>query len=61
MPFISFGKDKAEESLKIRPLHYVSTDKPIYRLGETVYLRDVILDAQTNYPLDTKNFIYETS
>ncbi|MBR6472022.1 MAG: hypothetical protein IKS83_09515 [Victivallales bacterium] len=49
----------AEESLKIRPLHYISTDKPIYRLGETVYLRDVILDSQTNYPIDTKDFEYK--
>ncbi|MBQ4479936.1 MAG: hypothetical protein II943_04780 [Victivallales bacterium] len=58
MSFSHFGH-AAEEPLKIRPLHYISTDKPIYRLGETVYLRDVILDAQTNYPIDTKNFVYE--
>lgn len=55
-----FSLGHAEEELKIRPLHYVSTDKPIYRPGETVYLRDVILDAQTNFPIDTKEFVYET-
>ena len=55
-----FSLGHAEEELKIRPLHYVSTDKPIYRPGETVYLRDVILDAQTNFPVDTKEFVYET-
>ena len=40
------------EVSKIRPLHYVSTDKPVYRPGETVYVRDVILDGLTNYPVD---------
>ncbi|MBR4125315.1 MAG: hypothetical protein IKR13_03850, partial [Victivallales bacterium] len=61
MSIFSSGQAKeAELPLKIRPLHYVSTDKPIYRLGETVYLRDVILDAQTNFPIDTKDFEYET-
>ena len=35
----------------IRPLHYLSTDKPYYRPGETVYLRDVVLDGISNCPL----------
>ena len=59
MSIFSFAHAKEPETLVIRPLHYVSTDKPIYRLGETVYLRDVILDAQTNYPIDPKNLNYE--
>jgi len=33
-----------------RYLAYVSTDKPIYRAGETVYLRAVVLDARTHKP-----------
>ena len=59
MSIFSFGHAKEPESLTIRPLHYVSTDKPIYRPGETVYLRDVILDAETNFPIDTKGHDYE--
>ena len=39
----------AEET--IRPLHYLSTDKPYYRPGETVYIRDVVLDGLSNCPL----------
>lgn len=35
----------------MRPLHYISTDKPLYRPGESVYIRDVVLDGITNYPL----------
>ncbi len=35
-----------------RPLHYLSTDKEVYHPGETVYLRDVVLDGMTNYPLE---------
>ena len=61
MSIFSFGHAEETEPLKIRPLHYISTDKPIYRLGETVYLRDVILDAQTNFPIDTKNYVYEVT
>ncbi len=34
-----------------RCLTYLSTDKPIYRAGEKVYLRGVILDAATHAPL----------
>ena len=33
-----------------RYLTYVSTDKPIYRPGETVYVRGVMLDAATRVP-----------
>ena len=35
-----------------RPLHYISTDKQIYHPGETVYVRAVVLDGMTNYPLN---------
>ena len=34
-----------------RYLAYVSTDKPIYRGGETVYVRAVLLNAVTRTPL----------
>ncbi len=36
-----------------RYLAYVSTDKPIYRTGENVYLRTVLLHAGNNTPLPT--------
>ena len=44
-----FAKDS---SMTARPLHYLSTDKQIYHPGEKVFFRDVVLDGQTNYPLD---------
>ncbi|MBW2459876.1 MAG: A-macroglobulin complement component, partial [Deltaproteobacteria bacterium] len=34
-----------------RYLTHVSTDKPIYKLGETVYVRGVVLNAKSNKPL----------
>jgi len=34
-----------------RYLAYVSTDKPVYRAGENVYLRSVFLNAHDNTPL----------
>lgn len=34
----------------VRPLHCPSVDKPVYRPGETVYFRDVMLDGLTNCP-----------
>jgi hypothetical protein len=34
-----------------RWLTYVSTDKPIYKTGETVYVRGVVLDAANHAPL----------
>ena len=37
-----------------RYLAYLSTDKPVYRSGETVYLRTVFLNAQDNTPLQSK-------
>lgn len=37
----------------ISPLYYLSTDKPIYRPGEVVWLRAVVLDSVTNAPLLT--------
>lgn len=39
---------------KERFLTHVSTDKPIYRSGEKVYVRGVILDAHDHKPLDEK-------
>ncbi len=44
------GKEE-DEAPRGRPLHYLSTDKGIYRPGECVYMRDVVLDGITNYPL----------
>lgn len=35
-----------------RVLTYLSTDKPIYRGGETAYFRAISLDAETNFPLN---------
>jgi hypothetical protein len=35
-----------------RFLTHVSTDKPIYRPGETVYIRGVVLHANSRKPLD---------
>jgi len=37
-----------------RYLTHVSTDKPIYRPGETVYVRGVVLHAQTRKPLPAR-------
>src|ERR1019366_786891 len=34
-----------------RFLGYVSTDKPIYRIGETLYLRTVVVGADDRKPL----------
>lgn len=34
-----------------RCLTFVSTDKPIYRIGDKVYIRGVLLDATTHKPL----------
>src|ERR1051326_342719 len=34
-----------------RYLTHVSTDKPIYRTGEKVYVRAVVLHAITHYPV----------
>lgn len=38
-----------------RYLAYVSTDKPMYREGENVYLRTIFLNAGDNTPLSTDN------
>ncbi len=38
-----------------RRLLHLSTDKPYYRPGETVYLRGVLLDAFTQAPIGTVN------
>lgn len=37
-----------------RQLLYLSTDKPIYRAQETLYLRAVVLSAKDNTPYDAK-------
>ncbi len=51
------NKGVLEEKLggKDRILAYLSTDKPIYRAGETVYFRGVLLDAKTNIPASFEN------
>lgn len=48
----STGDDKKTQALggKTRMLAHVSTDKPIYRAGEKLYLRGVVLDAATRVP-----------
>ena len=45
------GSDQALLGGGQRFLTHVSTDKPIYRPGETVYVRGVVLHAQTRKPL----------
>ncbi|MFK7996493.1 MAG: MG2 domain-containing protein [Granulosicoccus sp.] len=42
-----------------RFLAYVSTDKPIYREGENVYLRTVILNAGDNTPLEKSDTVIQ--
>jgi len=42
-----------------RYLGHVSTDKPIYRIGENVYVRTLVLEARTHKPAAEKN-IYAT-
>ena len=37
---------------KTRMLNYLSTDKPIYREKEKIYLRSVFLNAKDNFPID---------
>jgi uncharacterized protein YfaS (alpha-2-macroglobulin family) len=44
---------------KDRKLFYISSDKPIYRVAETVYLRAVILNGEDNTPV-TVNNLYGT-
>jgi uncharacterized protein YfaS (alpha-2-macroglobulin family) len=43
----------ATSSTGQRVLGYASTDKPIYRAGESVFIRTVLLDADTQKPLPT--------
>ncbi|MGN0866122.1 MAG: MG2 domain-containing protein [Oligosphaeraceae bacterium] len=53
LPVLSQEEDaSAVKFPTARPLHYLSTDKEIYHPGETVYIRDVVLDGMTNYPLE---------
>jgi len=40
-----------------RYLMYVSTDKPVYRSGETIYARAVFLNAKDNTPYSGTNCI----
>ena len=42
-----------------RYLIYASTDKPIYRSGENVYLRAIVLDALDNTPLEQSHHSYK--
>jgi len=39
---------------KVRYLTHVSTDKPMYKPGETVYVRGVVLEASSRKPLGDK-------
>ena len=39
-----------------RFLTHVTTDKPIYKIGETVYVRGVVLDAKTRVPAPNGQF-----
>ncbi len=41
---------------KDRYLTYVSTDKPIYRVGETLYVRAVFLNAADNTPIEEPEY-----
>jgi hypothetical protein len=54
---LKYGQRITTEKLggKERYLAYASTDKPIYREGETVYLRVVVLDAASNIPVKNGN------
>ncbi len=52
--FVPLWAESEEEKAPVgRPLHYLSTDKGVYRPGECVYMRDVVLDGITNYPLSS--------
>lgn len=51
LPFFGLWAKEEEMEKKGRPLHYLSTDKQYYHPGERVYMRDVVLDGMTNYPL----------
>jgi uncharacterized protein YfaS (alpha-2-macroglobulin family) len=42
-------------------LAYVSTDKPIYRVGERVYLRAVLLGADDHKPAAANEYVYATA
>lgn len=46
---------------KDRLLAYLSTDKPIYRIGDKVYFRGVVLDAQTNLPVRPEGWTLSAS
>ena len=59
----AFGVEKVDpHDLKIistqnlgggnRHLSHLQTDKPIYKVGETVYIRAIVLDAHTHKPCD---------
>ena len=48
-----WAEGEGEKAPVGRPLHYLSTDKGVYRPGECVYMRDVVLDGITNYPLSS--------
>src|SRR5678815_5500123 len=47
----AFAKSITRQSDSARYLGHLSTDKPIYRIGERVYLRGVVLSAIDHKPL----------
>src|SRR3990167_7557024 len=55
--FLTAGSNKVVDPITTqrvggatRYLTHVSTDKPIYKIGETVYVRGVVLEAKTRVP-----------
>jgi alpha-2-macroglobulin-like protein len=50
------AQEPASDADSRRFLAHVSTDKPIYRAGERVFVRTVILDAQNHQPLAAERF-----
>ena len=61
--FLTAGSNKVVDPITTqrvggptRYLTHVSTDKPIYKIGETVYVRGVVLDAKTRVPAPNGQF-----
>src|SRR5579862_8634879 len=52
---LSQGQVVIVESASQRLLGYISTDKPIYRAGEHVFVRTVVLDANNHKPLSSNS------
>eukprot|EP01080_Neovahlkampfia_damariscottae_P007632 gene7632-11954_t len=51
-------KPPVQEKDENRYSTFLSTDKPIYKKGETVYCRAVVLNSFTNVPVDTETSKY---